>query len=413
MPAFAANLTMMFTEWPFLDRFDAAADAGFRAVEYLFPYEHPPEAIAERLARNEPDAGAVQRAAGRPGRPASAGSRPSPAASRNSTPAFPRALVYAEATRRRPGPCHGRHRRPRRCRGGRALSPCAPSCGRALRHEGLDLVIEPINARNMPGYFLNDVDCAAGAHRRTRPAQSSSCSSTSITCQIIHGDVTMRLRALLPITGHVQVASVPSRNEPDGEELNFPICSTSSTASAIGFVGCEYNPRGKTLDWLWAGSRHSGDTEPWRFFWLHRGRLHRRVRPRQHADAQRIAHGPDHRHPRSVAGAARCRCRRRVAEDPLRAGIRGRRGGAQGRGVAAGAALGHVLYKICSTFDPTDAGNIGPVTEALVAASGQRHRAGHAGLPGNRPHGLSRQSLRQRPAARREPAQGPSAEPDA
>ena len=53
MPVFAANLTMMFNEWPFLDRFDAAADAGFAAVEYLFPYEVAPEAIAERLVRNK------------------------------------------------------------------------------------------------------------------------------------------------------------------------------------------------------------------------------------------------------------------------------------------------------------------------------------------------------------------------
>ena len=67
MPRFAANLTMMFTEWPFLDRFDAAAQAGFTAVEYLFPYEHPPDAIAERLAPQRPDAGSVQPAAGRLG----------------------------------------------------------------------------------------------------------------------------------------------------------------------------------------------------------------------------------------------------------------------------------------------------------------------------------------------------------
>ena len=67
MPRFAANLTMMFNEWPFLDRFDAAAQAGFTAVEYLFPYEHPPEAIAERLDAQRPDAGAVQPAAGRLG----------------------------------------------------------------------------------------------------------------------------------------------------------------------------------------------------------------------------------------------------------------------------------------------------------------------------------------------------------
>ena len=67
MPRFAANLSMMFTEVPFLDRFDAAAKAGFTAVEFLFPYEHPAEAIGERLQAQRPDPGAVQSAAGQLG----------------------------------------------------------------------------------------------------------------------------------------------------------------------------------------------------------------------------------------------------------------------------------------------------------------------------------------------------------
>ena len=67
MPRFAANLTMMFNEWPFLDRFAAAADAGFVAVEFLFPYDHSPDAIARCLSRNDLDSGAVQPAAGRLG----------------------------------------------------------------------------------------------------------------------------------------------------------------------------------------------------------------------------------------------------------------------------------------------------------------------------------------------------------
>ena len=61
MPQFAANLTLMFTERPFLDRFAAAAEAGFRAVEYLFPYEHSAEDVAARAQRRGPDPGAVQR----------------------------------------------------------------------------------------------------------------------------------------------------------------------------------------------------------------------------------------------------------------------------------------------------------------------------------------------------------------
>ena len=70
-------------------------------------------------------------------------------------------------------------------------------------------------------------------------------------CQIIHGDVTMRLRRLLPIIGHIQIASVPSRNEPDLEEVNYPyLFQEMDRLGYRGFVGCEYRPRGKTLDGL-------------------------------------------------------------------------------------------------------------------------------------------------------------------
>ena len=70
-------------------------------------------------------------------------------------------------------------------------------------------------------------------------------------CQIIHGDVTMRLREMMPIIGHIQIASIPSRNEPDGEELNYPfLFDELDRLGYDGFVGCEYNPRGKTTDGL-------------------------------------------------------------------------------------------------------------------------------------------------------------------
>ena len=146
---------------------------------------------------------------------------------------------------------------------------------------------------------------------------------------------------------------------------------------------------------------------------LHRRRLHRRIRSRQHADQGRPAHGADHRRApddlalpdvdavvvalksRSIE-AAQAVARSRAADSWLRA-----------RGA------GHVLFKICSTFDSTDAGNIGPVTDALRADCRRRDRAGDAGLSGNRPHGLSGQSVRRRGAAERKPAEGSSAQPDA
>ena len=249
MPVFAANLSMMFTEWPFLDRFDAAADAGFRAVEYLFPYEHPPEAIADRLARN----GLTQALFNAPPGDWSAGDR-GLAALAGRFEAFDaglsRALVYAEATGvrrvhvmagiadRADAAAEARYRH--------ALSHAAERFGA----QGLDLVIEPINARNMPGYFLNDFGYAA-ALIGALGLPNLKLQFDIYHCQIIHGDVTMRLRALLPIIGHVQIASVPSRNEPDGEELNYPyLFDELDRLGYQGFVGCEYNPRGKTLDGL-------------------------------------------------------------------------------------------------------------------------------------------------------------------
>lgn len=249
MPAFAANLSMMFTEWPFLDRFDAAADAGFRAVEYLFPYEHPPEAIAQKLARN----GLTQALFNAPPGDWSAGERGLAALDGRFDEfdaGISRALVYAEATGvKRVHVMAGL--------ANRADEKAAARYRHALGHAaerfatlGVDLVIEPINARNMPGYFLNDFAYAESLIGALG-LPNLKLQFDIYHCQIIHGDVTMRLRALMPIVGHVQVASVPSRNEPDGEELNFPfLFDELDRLRYQGFVGCEYNPRGKTLDGL-------------------------------------------------------------------------------------------------------------------------------------------------------------------
>jgi hydroxypyruvate isomerase len=249
VPAFAANLSMMFTEWPFLDRFDAAADAGFRAVEYLFPYEYPPEAIAEKLARN----GLTQALFNAPPGDWSTGERGLAALAgrfEEFDSGLSRTLVYVEATGVRRVHIMAGIADP-------ADTDAEARYRHALRHAaarfgplGVDLVIEPINPRNMPGYFLNDFAYAAQLIGELG-LPNLKLQFDLYHCQIIHGDVTMRLRALLPIVGHVQVASVPSRNEPDGEELNFPfLFEELDRLGYQGFVGCEYSPRGKTLDGL-------------------------------------------------------------------------------------------------------------------------------------------------------------------
>jgi hydroxypyruvate isomerase len=252
MPRFAANLSMMFTEWPFLDRFQAAADAGFAAVEFLFPYEHAPEAIATRLARH----GLTQALFNLPPGDWQKGDRglaALPARAAEFRESVATALTYAEAT---------------------GVSRLHLMAGLADRHQpeavaayrtavrfaaetlataGLDLVIEPINARNMPGYFLNDFAFAAELIDALA-LPNLKLQFDIYHRQIMHGDVAKALEALMPITGHVQIASVPSRHEPDGEELNFPfLFQTLDRLGYAGYVGCEYVPRGETragLGWF-------------------------------------------------------------------------------------------------------------------------------------------------------------------
>jgi len=252
MPRFAANLSMMFNEHPFLDRFDAAAQAGFTAVEFLFPYEHAPEEIALRLQRND----LKQVLFNLPPGDWNAGEKgfaARPDKFDDLRQSLHTALPYAEAT------------------GVRRLHMMA---GLADRHDpraveafkrsiewaagfvgdhGIDLVIEPINGRDVPGYFLNDFTFARDLIVELG-IPNVGLQFDIYHCQILHGDVTMRLREMMPLIGHIQIASVPSRNEPDGEELNYPfLFAELDRLGYDNYVGCEYRPAGDTaagLGWF-------------------------------------------------------------------------------------------------------------------------------------------------------------------
>ncbi|MGY3239250.1 hydroxypyruvate isomerase [Bradyrhizobium sp. USDA 4472] len=249
MPRFAANLSMMFTEVPFLDRFDAAAQAGFTAVEYLFPYEHPVEAVGERLKRN----GLTQALFNLPPGDWDAGEKgfaSLPARFNDLKASLETALPYAKATGvKRLHLMAGIANRNERV----AIEAFYKSVAWAAEFfapHGIDIVLEPINARNVPGYFLNDFGFARDLIQELR-LPNLKLQFDIYHCGIIHGDVTMRLREMMPIIGHIQVASIPSRNEPDGEELNYPfLFAELDRLGYAGFVGCEYNPRGKTTDGL-------------------------------------------------------------------------------------------------------------------------------------------------------------------
>ena len=255
MPTFAANLSFMFNEWDFLDRFQAAADAGFEAVEYLFPYDHAPDVLAKKLE----DAGLTQAlfnlppgdwARGERGLAALHGRLDEVKAS------VEKAKPYIEAT--------GVERVHLMAGIADWEDPLAMAAYRksiayaaeTLAEAKVAVTLEPINRIDMPGYFLDSVDHAAGLIPLMQ-LQNLKLQFDIYHCQIIHGDITRRLRRLMPIIGHIQIASVPSRNEPDVEELNYPyLFQELDLLGYEGFVGCEYRPRGKTLDGLsWYADR--------------------------------------------------------------------------------------------------------------------------------------------------------------
>jgi 2-dehydrotetronate isomerase len=249
MPRFAANLTMMFNEVPFLDRFEAAAKAGFTAVEFLFPYQYPAKEVGDRLHRS----GLTQALFNLPPGNWEAGEKGFAALPDRFTDlqeSLRTALPYAQAS--------GVKRLHLMSGIADRSDPKAVAAFRKsvvwtaefLQPHGLDVVIEPINARNVPGYFLNDFSFARDLIDELK-IPNLKLQFDIYHCQIIHGDVTMHLREMMPITGHIQVASIPSRNEPDGEELNYPfLFAELDRLGYRGFVGCEYNPRGKTVDGL-------------------------------------------------------------------------------------------------------------------------------------------------------------------
>ncbi|MEW6639297.1 MAG: 2-oxo-tetronate isomerase [Pseudomonadota bacterium] len=257
MPRFAANLTMMFNEWPFLDRFAAAADAGFDAVEFLFPYDFPPEAIAERLQRHKLTQALFNAPPGDwDNGERGFAARPDRRAAFEASIA--KALVYVNATG------------VKRLHVMAGLAPAQDPAALAtyesallfasdrVQDSGIDLLIEPINPRDVPGYFLNNFDVAANVVRRlARP--NLKLQFDIYHRQIIHGDVIRGLEAMMPIIGHIQVASVPERHEPCSGELDDArVFGVLDRLGYAGFVGCEYRPAGNTLEGLgWFPGRRS------------------------------------------------------------------------------------------------------------------------------------------------------------
>lgn len=264
MPRFAANLTLMYTEHPFLDRFAAAAADGFEAVECLFPYEHPPQALAEALRAHGLEQALMNMPPGRwdagdrglaclPGREAEFWDHAHTA------------LRYAQATG-----CKRLHamagRVPEGVPAAELTAVFVENLRRAcdlLAPHGITVLIEPLNERDNPGYFLNR---QAQAHAIVQQARRANLKVQMdfYHCQISEGDLSTRLRQHLSGVGHIQIAGVPDRHEPDTGEIHYPhLFRLLDELGYSGYVGCEYRPRAGTSAGLgWWRQWQAGQAGP-------------------------------------------------------------------------------------------------------------------------------------------------------
>jgi hydroxypyruvate isomerase len=251
MPKFAANISMMFNELPFLDRIDAAAAAGFKAVEFLFPFDYKAEDIAARLTAygianvlfNMPPgnwADGERGIAALPGR----------------DDEFRRgvdtSIAYAQALGTRhlhvmagivPFDANiGEYQSRYIANLKYAAARCAPY--------GITILIEPINVRDMPGYLLNRQSEAHNI-RKLVGAPNLKVQMDFYHVQIMEGDIATTFKKYRDHIGHVQIAGVPERHEPDTGEVNYGyLFGLLDELEYQGWVGCEYRPAGETVEGL-------------------------------------------------------------------------------------------------------------------------------------------------------------------
>jgi len=255
MPRFAANLTMMFTERPFLERFAAAAQAGFKGVEYLFPYEHDKSALKQALAEN----GLTQVLHNLPAGNWQTGERGiacHPDRVKEFNEGVDRAIDYATALG-----CSQLN-----CLAGMPPAGADPADVRAtfvgnlqraaskLKAAGIRLLIEPINTRDIPNFFLSHTAQAIEIIRAVG-SDNLFLQYDVYHMQIMEGDLTKTIERQLPRIAHMQVADPPLRNEPGSGEINFTnLFRAIDKLGYTGWIGCEYKPAGKTEDGLgWFG----------------------------------------------------------------------------------------------------------------------------------------------------------------
>ena len=251
MPRLAANLAFLFNDRPFLDRFGAAAAAGFTAVELQAPYDTPPSAVRAQLDRHRLTILGINTSGGREGE---LGLAAVPGREADFASLFRQALDYAVAIGAVSVHCLAGTVPPeRRPAAEKVFADNLARAADLAAAQNIKLLIEPINPRDRPDYFLTRAEHAADLIGRIgRP--NIKIQFDFYHAQIVGGDLIRRFERHLPFIGHVQIAAVPSRAEPDEGEVNYPaVLAALDKLGYAGWVGCEYRPRGRTEDGLsWA-----------------------------------------------------------------------------------------------------------------------------------------------------------------
>ncbi|MBU2533115.1 MAG: hydroxypyruvate isomerase family protein [Alphaproteobacteria bacterium] len=244
MPKFAANLSFMFTEVDFLDRFEAAAKAGFKGVEYLFPYDYAPEELASRLKAN----GLTQALFNLPPGDWEKGERGMaalPGRQADFEAAVRKAVDYAVAL-----DCRLLHAMPGLRQHGANWQDYIANLKMATAvaaEKGITIILEPINEIDIPGFFLNTTAMARAAIYEVG-ADNIGLQFDLYHRQIQEGDVARAIKEYAGLTRHYQIASPPDRGEPDDGEMNYAYLFRRIDDTGFGgWVGCEYKPRGATV----------------------------------------------------------------------------------------------------------------------------------------------------------------------
>jgi hydroxypyruvate isomerase len=252
MLRFAANLAYLFTERPLIERFGAAAAAGFKAVELQMPYDHAPSAVRAEIERHGLKQLGINTTLG--GRAGDSGLAAVPGREREWEALFQQALDYVSAIGGTAIHCLAGKVPPEQRPAAERTFVANLSRAADVAHEkGITLLIEPINPRDRPDYVLTRVEHAADIVTMVGKPNVK-IQFDFYHAQIVGGDLITRFRQHLPLIGHVQIAAVPSRAEPDEGEVNYPgVFAALEQLGWSGYIGCEYRPRGRTEDGLsWA-----------------------------------------------------------------------------------------------------------------------------------------------------------------